>query len=129
MSDETAGDQKIGREPRASWTVRLLGRGLAGLLTLGALFEAGSVDEWFDYAPFPEARLLVYLGVSFATLFILKPGGRDQRRLRVPIYDGLIALVGTLFHQVYFLYSAGAYLWCLVSGPRALDQGRAEVMP
>lgn len=95
MSDETAGDQKIGREPRASWTVRLLGRGLAGLLTLGALLEAGSVDEWFDYAPFPEARLLVYLGVAFATLFILKPGGRDQRRLRVPIYDGLIALVGT----------------------------------
>ena len=73
----------------------MLGRSLAGLLTLGALLEAGSVDELFDYAPYPEARLLVYLGIAIATLFILKPAGRDERRLRVPLYDRLIALVGT----------------------------------
>ena len=78
-----------------SWSIRVVGRGLAGLLTLAALLEAGSIDELFDYAPYPEARLLVYLGVGIATLFILKPAGREERRLRVPIYDGLIALVGT----------------------------------
>jgi TRAP transporter 4TM/12TM fusion protein len=83
------------RDPRASWTVRVLGRTLAGLMTFGALAEAGSVDEWFDYAPYPEARLLVYLGIAIATLFILKPGVRGGTRTRVPVYDGLIALVGT----------------------------------
>ncbi|MEE8504988.1 MAG: hypothetical protein V3S40_02075, partial [Kiloniellales bacterium] len=95
MSDVTTGDASAGRDPLASWTVRVLGRSLAGLLTLGALLEAGSVDELFDYAPYPEARLLVYLGVGIATLFILKPAGRNERRLRVPLYDGLIAFVGT----------------------------------
>ena len=95
MSDVTTNDENTGWDPPASWTVRVVGRSLAGLLTLAALLEAGSIDELFDYAPYPEARLLVYLGVGIATLFILKPAGREKRRLRVPIYDGLIALVGT----------------------------------
>ena len=95
MTDVTTAEESTGLDPPASWTVRVLGRCLAGLLTLAALLEAGSVDELFDYAPYPEARLLVYLGVGIATLFILKPAGRDEQRLRVPFYDALIALVGT----------------------------------
>ena len=95
MSNATTNDKDAGPDSTATWTVRVLGRSLAGLLTLAALLEAGSVDELFDYAPYPEARLLVYLGIGIATLFILKPAGRDERRRRVPLYDGLIALVGT----------------------------------
>jgi TRAP transporter 4TM/12TM fusion protein len=88
-------EEDTGRDPRASWPVRVLGRGLAGLMTLAALLEAGSVDEWFGYAPYPEAKLLVYLGVGIAVLFLLKPAKRSGVRLRVPIYDGFTAIVGS----------------------------------
>ncbi len=94
MSDVTESGEDGGPEPQASWTVRVLGRSLAGLLTLAALLEAGSIDELFDYAPYPEARLLVYLGVGMTTLFLLKPASRKGQRLRVPIYDWLIAVIG-----------------------------------
>lgn len=95
MADVISDESDTGRNPRASWTVRVLGRTLAGLMTLAALLEAGSVDEWFDYAPFPEARLLVYLGVGIGILFILKPATRGGARLRVPFHDALAALVGS----------------------------------
>lgn len=78
-----------------SWTVRVLGRWLAGALTLAALAEAGAVDELFGWAPYPEARLLVYLGVAIAALFILKPARRSGERTRVPFHDWIIAIVGS----------------------------------
>ncbi len=81
-------------EPQARWPVRVLGRGLAGLLTLAALAEAGSVGELVGYAPYPEARLLVYLGVGIAALFLLKPGRKGAPRIRVPWHDAVIAAVG-----------------------------------
>ena len=77
-----------------SWTVRVLGRWLAGALTLAALAEAGAVDELLGWAPYPEARLLVYLGVAVAALFILKPARRGEERTRVPVLDGAVAVVG-----------------------------------
>ena len=77
-----------------SWTVRVLGRWLAGALTLAALAEAGAVDELLGWAPYPEARLLVYLGAALATLFILKPARRGEERKRVPLHDGAVAVVG-----------------------------------
>ena len=78
-----------------SWTVRVFGRWLAGALTLAALAEAGAVDELLGWAPYPEARLLVYLGVAIAALFILKPARRDGERTRVPFHDWIIAIVGS----------------------------------
>ncbi|MED6334207.1 MAG: glycosyltransferase family 2 protein [Planctomycetota bacterium] len=85
----------------------------AALAATGAAAIAGVIGP-----PIPALLLAVaFLANRRLALTFLRAGGP------------LIALVGTLFHQVYFLYSAGAYLWCLVSGSRALDQGRAEVMP
>ena len=78
-----------------SWPVRVLGRWLAGALTLAALAEAGAIDELFGWAPYPEARLLVYLGVAIAALFILKPARRNGERTRVPFHDWIIAIAGS----------------------------------
>ena len=51
MSDVTTNDESAGRDPPASWAVRVLGRILAGALTLAALLEAGSVDEGTHESP------------------------------------------------------------------------------
>ena len=58
---------------RPSWTIRVLGRLLAAVMTLAALAEAGSLAELFAYAPYDEARYLWYLGIAIAALFILNP--------------------------------------------------------
>ncbi len=83
-----------GDAPRAGWPIRVLGRGSAGLLTLAALAEAGSVAELVGYAPYPEARLLVYLGVGIAALFLLKPARKGVPRTRVPWHDAIVAAGG-----------------------------------
>ncbi|MAF65528.1 MAG: glycosyl transferase [Planctomycetes bacterium] len=41
----------------------------------------------------------------------------------------LLAVAGTLFHQVYFLYSAAAYLYCRITGPPAAGRDRARRSP
>ena len=79
---------------RPSWTIRVLGRLLAAVMTLAALAEAGSLTELFAYAPYDEARYLWYLGIAIAALFILNPFKKDAPRLKVPIIDGAIAIVG-----------------------------------
>ena len=77
---------------RPSWTIRVLGRLLAAVMTLAALAEAGSLTELFAYAPYDEARYRWYLGIAIAALFILNPFKKDAPRLKVPIIDGAIAV-------------------------------------
>ena len=77
-----------------TWTIRVLGPFLAGLLTLAALAEAASLGEFVGYAPYDEARYLWYLGIACAALYILKPARKETPRLNVPIYDGILAIVG-----------------------------------
>ncbi len=88
------GTAGTGDTPAPGWLIRTGGPWLAGLLTLAALAEAGSIDELFGFAPYPEARLLVYLGVGIATLFILKPARRGARRAQVPLLDAGLATIG-----------------------------------
>lgn len=88
-------DSKITDAPdRSSWTIRVLGRYLAGLLTLAALAEAAALGEIVGYAPYDEARYLWYLGIAIAALFILKPARKDAPRPKVPFYDGALSIVG-----------------------------------
>lgn len=94
MATETDEIETAGSSAQPTWTIRVLGRLLAGLMTLAALAEAGSVGEWFGYAPYDEARYLWYLGLAIAALFILKPARKDAPRLRVPLHDGAIAIIG-----------------------------------
>ena len=94
MANGTDTADATGSSETPSWTIRVLGRLLAGLMTLAALAEAASLNELFGYAPYDEARYLWYLGIAIAALFILKPAKKDAERLKVPLHDGAIALIG-----------------------------------
>lgn len=95
MSTDTEATPEADRAPdRPSWTIRVLGRYLAGLMTLAALAEAASLGEIVGYAPYDEARYLWYLGIAVAALFILKPMRKDAPRNKVPFYDAVLAIVG-----------------------------------
>ena len=94
MTDTAEGSDTAGSSAQPSWTIRVLGRFLAGLMTLAALAEAAALNEIVGYAPYDEARYLWYLGIGIAALFILKPARKDAPRLRVPVYDAIIAAVG-----------------------------------
>lgn len=89
-----SGDAGAGAPDRPTWTIRVLGRFLAGLMTLAALAEAASLGEFVGYAPYDEARYLWYLGIAIAALYILKPARKETQKLKVPIYDGILAIVG-----------------------------------
>ncbi|MFT7572462.1 MAG: TRAP transporter 4TM/12TM fusion protein [Paracoccaceae bacterium] len=95
MSNDTEATLEASRAPdRPSWTIRVLGVYLAGLMTLAALAEAAALGEIVGYAPYDEARYLWYLGIAIAALFILKPMRKDARRTKVPFYDAALAVVG-----------------------------------
>ena len=81
--------------PMASWTVRIAGRLLGGLLTAAALAEAADLYRAVGIVVFAEQRLLALLGLALGTLYILKGAGPGPR-LRVPWYDALAATAGVL---------------------------------
>ena len=74
-----------------------LNAALAALLILAmALAASGVAPPWLPLA------VLVAVGVGNARLFAF------FRRAR----GAAFALAGVAFHQLYYLYSAGAYVWC-----------------
>ena len=81
--------------PIASWTVRIAGRLLAGLLTAAALAEAADLYRAVGIVVFAEQRLLALLGLALGTLYLLKGAGPGPR-LRVPWYDAVAAVAGVL---------------------------------
>ena len=83
------------RAPMASWTVRIAGRLLGGLLTAAALAEAADLYRAVGIVVFAEQRLLALLGLALGTLYILK-GAKPGPRLDVPWYDALAATAGVL---------------------------------
>ena len=89
------GDGDTVRAPMASWTVRVAGRLLGGLLTAAALAEAADLYRAVGIVVFAEQRLLALLGLALGTLYILKGAGPGPR-LRVPWYDALAATAGVL---------------------------------
>jgi len=91
-----SGDGDAGRAPIASWTVRIAGRLLAGLLTAAALAEAADLYRAVGIVVFAEQRLLALLGLALGTLYILKGAGEGGPRLRVPWYDAVAAVAGVL---------------------------------
>jgi len=91
----TGGDRDTVQAPIASWTVRIAGRLLAGLLTAAALAEAADLYRAVGIVVFAEQRLLALLGLALGTLYILK-GAKPGPRLDVPWYDALAATAGVL---------------------------------
>ncbi|MCY4441521.1 MAG: TRAP transporter fused permease subunit [Deltaproteobacteria bacterium] len=91
----TGGDGDTVQAPIASWTVRIAGRLLAGLLTAAALAEAADLYRAVGIVVFAEQRLLALLGLALGTLYILK-GAKPGPRLDVPWYDALAATAGVL---------------------------------
>ena len=89
------GDGDTVQAPTASWTVRIAGRLLAGLLTAAALAEAADLYRAVGIVVFAEQRLLALLGLALGTLYILK-GAKPGPRLDVPWYDALAATAGVL---------------------------------
>ncbi len=89
------GDGDAVRAPVASWTVRIAGRLLAGLLTAAALAEAADLYRAVGIVVFAEQRLLALLGLALGTLYLLK-GAKPGPRLDVPWYDALAATAGVL---------------------------------
>jgi len=89
------GDGDAVQAPIASWTVRIAGRLLAGLLTAAALAEAADLYRAVGIVVFAEQRLLALLGLALGTLYLLK-GTKPGPRLDVPWYDALAATVGVL---------------------------------
>ena len=87
------GDGDAVQAPVASWTVRIAGRLLGGLLTAAALAEAGDLYRAVGIVVFAEQRLLALLGLALGTLYLLK-GAKPGPRLRVPWYDALAAVAG-----------------------------------
>ncbi len=88
-----SGDGDAVRAPVASWTVRIAGRLLGGLLTAAALAEAADLYRAVGIVVFAEQRLLALLGLALGTLYILKGAGPGPR-LRVPWYDAAAAMAG-----------------------------------
>ena len=80
----------------ASWTVRIGGRLLGGLLTAAALAEAADLYRAVGIVVFAEQRLLALLGLALGTLYILKPATPGAKRLNVPWFDALAAVAGLL---------------------------------
>ena len=91
----TGGEGDAVQAPTVSWTVRIAGRLLGGLLTAAALAEAGDLYRAVGIVVFAEQRLLALLGLALGTLYILKGAGPGPR-LRVPWYDLLAAVAGVL---------------------------------
>ncbi len=89
------GNGDTARAPMASWTVRIAGRLLGGLLTAAALAEAADLYRAVGIVVFAEQRLLALLGLALGTLYLLKGAGPGPR-LRVPWYDALAATTGVL---------------------------------
>ena len=89
------GDGDTVQAPTASWTVRIAGRLLAGLLTAAALAEAADLYRAVGIVVFAEQRLLALLGLALGTLYILK-GAKPGPRHDVPWYDALAATAGVL---------------------------------
>lgn len=90
-----SGDGDTVRAPVASWTVRIAGRLLGGLLTAAALAEAADLYRAVGIVVFAEQRLLALLGLALGTLYLLKGAGPGPR-LRVPWYDAVAAAAGVL---------------------------------
>ena len=91
--DDDAGDD-AGPNPRASWTVRVLGAWLGGALTVGALAEAADLYRLVGLVLYNEQRLVLLLGIAMAALFVVKPARRGTTRLAVPWYDAVVAVAG-----------------------------------
>ena len=91
----TGGEGDAVQDRIASWTVRIAGRLLAGLLTAAALAEAADLYRAVGIVVFAEQRLLALLGLALGTLYILK-GAKPGPRLDVPWYDALAATAGVL---------------------------------
>ena len=70
----------------------MLGPVLAGMLTVGSIIWAADLYRRLGFSFFPEQVFSATLGIAFAAVFILKPA-RGGDRLRVPWYDGLLALI------------------------------------
>ncbi len=88
--------ERTGGEARATWTVRVLGAWLGGLLTAGALAEAADLYRIVGLVLYNEQRLVMLLGIGIATLFVVKPARTKTDRLHVPWYDGLAAVAGVV---------------------------------
>ena len=71
----------------------------AGLLVLTTLLALGGVFSWLY--PVLVAMLVVYANRDILQLFYRRKGF-------------WFALKGLLFHQVYYLYSASAFVWALI---------------
>ena len=84
------------RTPAASWTVRVVGRLLGGLLTAAALAEAADLYRAVGVVVFAEQRLLALLGLALGTLYVLKPAKPGADRPSVPWFDALAATAGVL---------------------------------
>ena len=84
------------RTPAASWTVRVVGRLLGGLLTAAALAEAADLYRAVGIVVFAEQRLLALLGLALGTLYVLKPAKPGAARASVPWFDALAATAGVL---------------------------------
>ena len=88
----TGGDGDTVQDRTASWTVRIAGRLLGGLLTAAALAEAADLYRAVGIVVFAEQRLLALLGLALGTLYILKPATQGAKRLSVPWFDALAAV-------------------------------------
>ena len=73
----TGGEGDAVQAPTVSWTVRIAGRLLGGLLTAAALAEAGDLYRAVGIVVFAEQRLLALLGLALGNP--LHPqGGRPR---------------------------------------------------
>ncbi len=92
----TGGDGDAVQGSVASWTVRVAGRVLGGLLTAAALAEAADLYRAVGIVVFAEQRLLALLGLALGTLYVLKPATPGAKRPSVPWFDALAATAGVL---------------------------------
>ena len=92
----TGGEGNTVQDRTASWTVRIAGRLLGGLLTAAALAEAADLYRAVGIVVFAEQRLLALLGLALGALYILKPAKLGAKRLDVPWFDAVAAAAGLL---------------------------------
>lgn len=81
--------------------LRILRPALAALLTLGSLAWSADLYRAVGLILYTEQFLSGMLGIGLALVFIHLPARRHSKRLSVPWYDGVAAIVG---------FGAGSYL-------------------
>ena len=99
------------RSGPASWSVRVLGPGIGALLPIGTVLWAFSFFRIIGLNPFPEQFFTSMLGVALFSLFLTSPAKQGAERLRVPLYDWCLAVIG---------FGACAYI--AINFPRMVEE-------